>query len=353
MRRTFVIRSSSLARTRWAALLGAFAVLALAAPAAAQEPSPVEGENPYFETGAIPDSGRGIVAGYLSLGDAIPFVKLVTDSIVEQAGIAGMDLTVCDGQVLVEASVACGQTLGTRTPQGVINFNLFGDSSPEICQSYGNVPTVSIDIHQPPCETTFYGANNYHAGELAGIGVGEGLQAENGCTYDQIITLESQAAGIVNTDRVQGMLDGFASVCGTPEDAKVIHQEVGGTTQLALEKMNDLLATLRPGGITVILSLNDDMAIGAQAAMTGAGRTGELRIGAQGADPSGWPHLACDPEWLADTAYFPERYGRTVVPALIDILAGNPVAKTIYTPHVALTKANIRETYPETPACPA
>ena len=39
------------------------------------------------------------------------------------------------------------------------------------------------------------------------------------------------------------------------------------------------------------------------------------RIGAQGADPSAWKEIACNPVWVADAAYFPERYGRTVIPA--------------------------------------
>jgi ribose transport system substrate-binding protein len=337
---------------RWLALLGAAAVMVVAVPVSAQSPSaPAEEVNPYFETGAVAGSGEGLKVGYISLGDQLPFVKLVTDSIAAQAQIAGLELAPCDSQVDPVKSLECGQNLGVQQVQGVINFNLYGDSSPEICEAYGSVPTISIDIHQPPCEVTFFGANNTRAGQIGGIGAGEALKAENDCTYDKIITLESAAAGVVNTDRVQGMLDGFASICGPIDEAKILHQEVGGTTQLALDTFNSLLPTLAPGSITLVLSLNDDMALGALAAAKTAGRETDIRIGAQGADPSAWTEIACNPVWLADAAYFPEAYGKTVVPAIIDILKGNPVPEVLYTPHIAINKDNIREVYPETPAC--
>ncbi len=309
-------------------------------------------ENPYFATGAVPGSGAGLKVGYISLGDSLPFVKLVSDSIAEQAKIAGLTFSPCDSQVDAAKSLECGQNLGVQGVQGVLNFNLFGDSSKAICEAYGGVPTIAIDIHQPPCETTFFGANNKRAGEIGGAGLAELLKAENGCTYDKVITLETAAAGVVNTDRVQGMLDGFASICGPIDATKVNHLEVGGTTELALAKFNDLLPTLKPGGIYVLLSLNDDMGLGALAAAKQANRQGELRIGAQGADPSSWKEMACDSKiWLADSAYFPEAYGKTVVPAIIDILKGKAVAKELYTPHIAINKDNIRQIYPATPAC--
>ncbi|MET0773355.1 MAG: substrate-binding domain-containing protein [Candidatus Limnocylindrales bacterium] len=316
-------------------------------PAASGEPL-----NPYAENGAVAGSGEGKTVGYISLGDSLPFVKMVSDSIAEQATIAGLDLVACDAQVKAEIGLECGQTLGTRSVQGVLNFNLYADSSEAICNAYGNVPTIAIDIHQAPCEVAFFGADNLHAGTLGGQKGGELLQAENGCTYDHVITLESQAAGpSVNGERVKGMIDGFASVCGPIDPAKLQQVEVGGTTELALAKMSDLLPTLTPGGITVIMSLNDDMAIGAQSAAETAGRGSELRIIAQGADPTAWQRLACNPTWLADVGYSPQLYGRTLVPAIIDVLDGKTVPATMFTPNEALTAETIRDVYPDTPAC--
>ncbi|CAN5507973.1 sugar ABC transporter substrate-binding protein [soil metagenome] len=343
-----IIKGSS--GSRWLALVGAVAILALAAPVSAQDESPGSG-NPYFEQGTEPGSGEGLRIGYISLGEAIPFVKLVSDSIREQADVAGAELIFCDAQIADAEALACAQQMAVADVQGVINFQLNEQISPEICAAYGDVPTVAIDIHQEPCEVAFFGADNRFAGFVAGEAVGQHLAAGMDCMYDQVITLESVAAGIVNEDRTLGSIEGFESICGEVPDDKIQRIDVGGTTDLALTSVGNLLPTIPAGGRLIVLSLNDDMALGALAAARTAGRESELVIGAQGADPSSWPEIACNPQWIADAAYFPERYGRTAVPAMIDILAGESVPELLFTPHVPVTAENIFELYPEAPAC--
>jgi ribose transport system substrate-binding protein len=319
---------------------------------AAQSPSaaPVP-ENPYAATGAAEGSGAGKKIGYISLGDSLPFVKLVSDSIAAEAQKAGAELFACDSKVDQAEALACAQQMKVQGVQGVLNFQAFAETSTEICAAYDNLPTIAIDIHQSPCEVVFMGANNSYAGFVVGESVGQQLQAENGCTYDLVITLESPQVGQVNEDRTMGMLDGLSSVCGEIPADKLQRLGVGGTTDLALEQVTNALPTIPSGGTLVVMSLNDDMALGALAAARTAGRESELRIGAQGADPSAWQEIACNPVWLADAAYFPERYGRTLIPAMIDILDGKEVPTELFTPHIAVTKDNITELYPETPAC--
>jgi ribose transport system substrate-binding protein len=328
---------------RWAAAFGVIAVLAIGAPVAAQETGNTD--NPYFEQGAVEGSGEGLKIGYISLGDAVPFVKLVSDNIAEQAAVAGADFFFCDGALDDAEALACAQQMAVQEVDGVINFQLNEAISPEICAAYGDLPTVAIDIHQRPCEVSFFGADNRFAGFVAGEAVGQHFADQFDCAYDLVVTLESVTAGIVNENRTLGAVEGFASVCGEVPDDKLQRIDVGGTTDLALEQVTSLLPTIPPGGRLVILSLNDDMALGALAAARTAGREGEIFIGAQGADPTSWPEIACNPQWIADTAYFPERYGRTAVPAMIDILNGVEVAPEIFTPHVAVTADNIGELY--------
>jgi ribose transport system substrate-binding protein len=289
--------------------------------------------------------------GYISLGDSLPFVKLVSDSIAAQAEVAGAELIFCDSKVLDSEALACAQQMAVQGAQGVLNFQAFAEISGEICNAYNNVPTIAIDIHQAPCENVFMGANNHRAGEITGVAVGEAMQAENDCAYDLVVTLESPQVGTVNEERTMGMLDGFSSICGAIPSDMLNRLGVGGTTDQALDQVTSLLPTIPSGGIIIILSLNDDMALGALAAARTAGRQTELRIGAQGADPSAWKEIACTPEWLADAAYFPERYGLTLVPAMIDLLNGEEVPPVLYTPHEAVNKDNIRTLYPDVEAC--
>ncbi len=320
-----------------------------AGPSQAPSPEPSDGAAPY--DGAVPGSGTGRKIGYISLGESIPFVKLVSDSIKEQGRIAGAEVVFCDSQIDAAKALECAQNLKVQGVEGVLNFQAFADSAPEICAAYGNLPTIAIDIEQQPCQVAFMGANNRRAGEIAGVAVGEALKAENNCQYNAVLTLESPQVGEVNEARTGGMIAGFESVCGSIPSDKLRRLGVGGTTDAAVTQVSDAMSAIPRGGVVVVLSLNDDMALGALAAARTAGRAEELRIGAQGADPSAWKEIACNPTWVADAAYFPERYGRILIPAMIDILSGKTVPSFLYTPHEAITRDNIRAIYPDTPAC--
>jgi ribose transport system substrate-binding protein len=290
--------------------------------------------------------------GYISLGEAIPFVSLVTNSIKDEAAkVPGLEIVVCDSEIDAAKALACAQNLKVQEVQAVLNFQLFEDSSPEVCTAYGDLPTIAIDIHQAPCEVAFMGADNTLAGTIAGKAVGDALKAENNCDYTAVVTLDTKGAGATTLARMDGMIAGFEDACGKIDAAKFKSIDVGGTTDLALEKFGNALSAIPPGGIIAILSLNDDMSLGAFAAARTAGREGEIRLAGQGADPTSWKEIACNPNWLADTAYFPERYGTILVPAVVDLLNGKTIEKNLFTKHETVTKDNIRTLYPDTPAC--
>jgi ribose transport system substrate-binding protein len=289
--------------------------------------------------------------GYISLGESIPFVKLVSDNIKAEADKAGVEIAFCDSEIDAAKALACAQNLKVQGVQAVLNFQLFEDSSPEVCAAYGGLPTIAIDIHQAPCEVAFMGADNTVAGEISGKFVGDTLKTENDCKYTAVVTLDTKGAGKTTEARVNGMIAGFEEACGKIPADKFKSLDVGGTTDLAVTKFGDQLSAIKPGGTIVVLSLNDDMSLGAFAAARTAGREAELRLAGQGADPTSWKDIACNPQWLADTAYFPERYGEILIPAVVKLLNGETVEKNLFTKHEVVTKDNVRTLYPDTPTC--
>ena len=354
-------RLSRRALARSAALLATFALVVGActntpatssAPAASSAaPSSAAPSSAAPESPSASASAQSFKVGYISLGEAIPFVKLVSDSIKSEAAKAGVEIAFCDSQIKAEEALACAQNLKVQQVQAVLNFQLFEDSSPEVCAAYGGLPTIAIDIHQAPCETAFMGADNGKAGEIAGKAVGDKLKAENDCDYVDVVTLDTKGAGATTKARVDGMIAGFESVCGKIPAEKFKSLDVGGTTDLAVTKFGDQLSAIEPGKIIVVLSLNDDMSLGAFAAARTAGREKEIRLAGQGADPTSWKEIACNPQWIADTAYFPEHYGEILIPAVVKILKGETVEKNLFTQHQAVTAENVRTLYPDTPAC--
>ena len=339
---------------RWMALVAVGATLVVAAPVVAQdsspEASPAAGAvNPYFETGAVEGSGAGKKIGYISLGDSVPFVKLVSDGIAEQAALAGVDYTFCDSKIDAAEALACAQQFKVQGVQGVLNFQVDQASSPNICEAYGNLPTIAIDIVQPPCQVSFMGANNHEAGRLAGAAIGQYAKDSWNCEYTAYVSLESTAAGDANAARMGGFRDGFQESC------PLINEQVldgADRTDPALEKVSSLLPTLT-GNRIVVVAINEDGILGAIGAARTLGREADLFYAGQGTDPSIWKDVACNPQYIASVAYFPERYGRTLIPAMIDILDGKAIPTELFTAHQVVNASNIRDIYPETPACDA
>lgn len=346
---------------RWAALLGAAALVAIAFPVAAQDGSPAPSVppipvNPYLETGAVPGSGEGLKIGYISLGEQVPFAVLVSNGIEEQAKIAGAELVFCDSKLDTPTALACAQQFAVQGVQGVLNFNVDEKASPQICEAYGNVPTIAIDIIQPPCQVAFMGANNHEAGRLGGAAIGKFAKDTWNCEYTAYVSLESTGAKAASDARMGGYRDGFQEYC--PIINEKVQPDVDRTDK-AIDVMANVLTAL-PGDRIIVVGINEDGIVGTIGAAATLGRSGDVYYSGQGSDEFAWKDIACNPNYIASVAYFPENYGKTLIPAMVDILKGKAVTadgadgtvpSNLFTTHQVVNKDNIRDIYPATPAC--
>ena len=343
---------------RFAALLAAVALIAAACGSGAATSAPsvaTESAAPASEAASEAPSEAASPAaekfkiGYISLGDNVPFVKLVSDGIKKAADAAGQDLAFCDSQVDQAKALECAQNLKVQGVQGVLNFQVFQDSSPEICEAYGSVPTIAIDIVQPPCQIAFMGANNREAGRMGGAAIGKYAKDNWNCDYTAYVSLESTAAGAANTDRMGGYRDGFQEFCPIEKEKERV-LDGADRTDPALEQMTNLLGAL-PGNKIIVVAINEDGILGAIGAANTLGRQKDLFYSGQGTDPSIWKDIACNPNYIASVAYFPEKYGDLLIPNMVKALQGEKIPENIFTDHQVVTKDNIRTIYPETPAC--
>jgi ribose transport system substrate-binding protein len=345
---------------RWSVLFAMTTLVVVACSNSAASSAPAASEAPASAApSAAPSEAPASTApsaaaqsykiGYISLGDSVPFVKLVSDSIKKAATDAGQDLVFCDSEIDAAKALACAQNLKVQGVQGVLNFQVFQDSSPEICTAYGSVPTIAIDIVQPPCQIAFMGANNKAAGKMAGEAIGKFAKDTWNCDITAYVSLESTAAGAANTDRMGGYREGFKEFCPIPK-AKEKVLDGADRTDPALQQMSDLLPAL-PGNHIVVVAINEDGILGALGAARTLGRDKDLFYSGQGTDPSIWKEIACNKQYIASTAYFPEKYGTLLIPNMVKALSGETIPKEIFTEHVIVDSSNIRTIYPATPAC--
>jgi len=283
--------------------------------------------------------------GYISLGDSIPFVKLVSDNIKQEVEASGNEFFFCDSQLDAAKALACAQTFKTQGVDGIINFQLDEKAAESICQAGPDVPVVAVDIHQRPCEKVFVGADNKAAGMIAGEQLGKYFEENFSCEYDAFVSMEQPAAGQVNEDRAGGSIEGFESVCGAIPADKLRRVDGGGTIDGGLTTFGDTLTALTGASRIGVVSLNDDMLLGSFAAADAQGRSDQIFGVAQGADPSAFDDIQNNPNWIGDTAYFPERYGELAVPSIIALIKGESVPENVFTEHVFINKDNFSEYY--------
>lgn len=282
-----------------------------------------------------------VTIGYISLGDAVPFVKLVSDGIKEEAERLGVNLIFCDSEIDAAKALACAQDFAVRGAQGVLNFQVFQESSPEICAAHGDVPVIAIDIIQPPCQTAFMGANNRLAGQLGGRAMGQFIQENFDCDYTAYVSLESTAAGAANRDRMGGYREGFQEFCPIVNERV---QDGADRTDPALEQMTNLLTAL-PGDRIVVVAINEDGILGAIGAGNTLGRQDDMYYSGQGTDPSIWCEIKNNDNYVASVAYFPENYGKILIPSILNAVAGQSVAGQLFTDHQVITRDNIDDVY--------
>ena len=282
-----------------------------------------------------------VTIGYISLGDAVPFVKLVSDGIKEEADRLGVNLIFCDSEIDAAKALACAQDFAVRGAQGVLNFQVFQESSPEICAAHGDVPVIAIDIIQPPCQTAFMGANNRLAGQLGGRAMGKFISDNFDCDYTAYVSLESTAAGAANRDRMGGYREGFEEFCPIVNERV---QDGADRTDPALEQMTNLLTAL-PGDRIVVVAINEDGILGAIRAARALGRQGDLYYSGQGTDPRIWCEIKNNDNYVASVAYFPENYGKILIPSILNAVAGQSVAGQLFTDHQVITRDNIDDVY--------
>jgi ribose transport system substrate-binding protein len=291
---------------------------------------------------AVPGSGKGLKIGLITLDDSVPFSKLVSDGVKAQAKRAGATLVYCDSKGDGATALACVRNFKVQGVQGYLNAQSDAKSADAICAAGPKVPVIAIDVAQGSCQTAFMGANNEFAGTLAGKALGTYMKKTSNCEYDAFVSMEEPDAGEVNTARMGGYRKGFESVCGPVKNLK---KENAFRIDQARTTFADVLTALPGAHRIVVAAINDDAIEGALAAAKTAGRSKDLFVSGQGADPSSWCDIKSDPQWVGDTAYFPERYAEIGVPYLIQAIKGKAIPKNLFVPHQIIDSANISGVY--------
>jgi len=141
------------------------------------------------------------------------------------------------------------------------------------------MPVIAIDIPMPGA--TFFGADNYLAGRLAGEALGEWVNANWDGEANAMLVLELPQSGPIPAElpqsgpipaaRMQGMEEGFQETVNTPvADEMIFRLDSKNTQEESFQVVSDTLPTIPDAEKIVAITINDGTALGVIAAAEAA-----------------------------------------------------------------------------------
>jgi ribose transport system substrate-binding protein len=292
------------------------------------------------------ETAKPIKIGFVNLGNSIPYAVEVQKSVVAAGKKAGVQVVTCDSALSVPKAIACVQAFKSEGVQGIAEYQYDQQAAPRVCKAGPKVPVVAVDILQPPCQKVFIGDDNFTAGKVSGVLLGNYAKTNFGCNVDALFSVNSPVnSGVIA--REKGWETAFKAICPNVPVVKVTPSTY--TTDATITPFTDTLTRYPGAHHIMVAAVNDDTGIGAVRAATAAGRLGDIYVSGQGADSTSYPYICQTTpfkNWLGDANYNPQSYGNLIVPTLLKLIKHQRVPKQVIVSTTPLTKANISSLFP-------
>lgn len=287
--------------------------------------------------------------GFANLSEEILFAVDVRRGLERAAqSISGIDLVLADNQLNATVALGVAAHLINRGVDLVIEYQLDEKIGNIIMDKFqrANIPVIAVDI--PMVGATYFGVDNFRAGHMAGVALGEWITANWGSALDALIVLEEPRSGPFTAARIQGQLHGLREIVGEGALANVIYLDSGNTRDVSEAQVSEALRQLGTQRRIAFVCFNDDAAVGALAAARRAGREEQVVIVGQGADRRVREEIRKPgSRIIGSTAFLPEQYGERLLDLASKILRGESVPPAVYMDHVFINSETVGLYYPE------
>jgi ribose transport system substrate-binding protein len=288
--------------------------------------------------------------GYMNYGDTDPFGVANSRDIKKQAMAAGFKVNVYNLKYPSQTEpLTQAHNAVTKGDKGVIQaqqLDALSTSYLKILQTQGCIP--SVQMYLAVKNVPAFGAVWTDVGTTQGTWLAKGAKAKGWKPSDTALVecTDPDVGASVNVmfDTAPKALaaGGFALPGGNVYKLVCKYS----STQSAKISVTNWLTAHPTVKHMLINTIDDERMQGVIGALKQAGRQGDALTIASGADPLGHSQIYSGTQG-ASIAFFPERYGRWLVPLLQDVMAGNPVPSFTGSGLVVVTKANIAKFYPK------
>lgn len=284
--------------------------------------------------------------GYASQSEEFSFSRLVSESIRSAAYEAGVNLLELNNRYSPTVAIRNAEQFVRERVDLVIEFQTNQQSASIVASRLmeAGIPIIAIEIPHPGAD--YYGANNYRAGLLAGHALAQAAVQHWRGQVDEVLLLELPMAGPLPRSRLTGTLAGIREILPRIPDQKVHFLNGNGRFESSLQVMRRYLQRSQSKRV-LISALNDPSCLGALYAFEEAGRLMDcLAVGQNASIEARREMRRPGSRLIGSVAYFPERYGETVMSLALDKLHGKEIPPATFVKHQMITAENIDSFYP-------
>jgi ribose transport system substrate-binding protein len=283
--------------------------------------------------------------GYAAQGQDSSFPREVQRSLEIAAEREQIELLILNNKYQPKIALRNSELLVKEKPDFVIEFQTDESVAAAIAARYAEagIPFIAVDVPHPG--GTYFGANNYEAGLLAGTHLARWARKNWDGQVDELILVELTRAGSLPRARLHGIRAGLRKFLPMPDDS-ITTIDGDGQFHATWERVRKHLRVTKARRI-LVGAANDPSALGALRAFEEAGRAPDCAIVGQNGEPQARAELRVpNTSLIASVAYFPEKYGDGIVQMAIDLLSRKPVPPAAFIAHKLITPGNVDHLYP-------
>lgn len=281
--------------------------------------------------------------GFANLTEGHPFPFAVRLGLERAASAEGdVDLLVADNAMNGPTALKHVDYFVEQDADIVIEYQYHADYGAVIMSRFrkADIPVIAVDVPLPGA--TYFGVDNYVAGQIGGKAAADTARERWGGSVDGVVSLDLGAAGRTPAARMQGQLDALRDRITVSED-QIVHIDAGisrSDTQIAVA---DMLHAFPDQARVVYLAGTDEAALGAIDAIKQAGLSELSAVVSQGADAGARAEILTPGSPLVGAvSYVPERYGPQLLELALAILDRQPTPPAVYISHELVTAMSIR-----------
>jgi ribose transport system substrate-binding protein len=270
----------------------------------------------------------------------------VTDSLVGAAYAANIDLFVLNNSYSQTVALRNADRFIAEGVDLVIESQIAMKAAEPLTAKFSaaGIPYIAIDIPHPGA--TYFGADNYKAGKMAGQYMGRWAVKHWKGALDQIVLAGTETSGPSLDARLTGMYDGIMALLPDCRHVPRFHYDSQGHFEKALDIFRKHIR-LRGASRVLVGAVNDPAALGALHAFREFGIEEGCAVAGQGAILEAREEMRhVKTRFICSVAYFPENYGNQLIRLALDILEGRHVPPAVFTEHQLVTPENVDRIYP-------